>query len=126
MVCVLLDTSWTLRVELKRYGIRTIVIEPGVIQSTIHDKATQHVEALPAEVREPFAEQYRRLVLNQGHNASAGAPARAVSERVVDALQLKRPAPRYGAGKDARLLRGIHWLLSDRLRDVMLTRMGRW
>lgn len=122
--------SDVLRVELKQFAIKTIVVEPGLIRSPIHEKVeiamNQHIAHFSDAQREAYEGQLRTYIESQGERAKNSTPALEVSKIIAHALEARNPKPRYGAGRDARFLRRIHWLLNDRLRDILVSKIGGW
>ena len=122
--------SDVLRVELRQFNIAVVVVEPGLIRTPIHEKNTlsmEHLlEGLTAAQRDAYERQLRHFVEAQGRSAASATPPVVVSRVIASALAARRPKARYGAGRDAKLLRRIHWLLGDRLRDLIVTRLGGW
>jgi NAD(P)-dependent dehydrogenase (short-subunit alcohol dehydrogenase family) len=118
--------SDVMRVEFKQFGIHTIVVQPGLTKSTMHDKGLECIEQMDPEVRRTYERQIRRTVLDQAEAAKTATEAVEVSKVIKRALEAKRPAARYAAGSDSKLLRRIHWLLNDRLRDLLHAKRGGW
>ena len=110
--------SDSLRRELLIYGVDVIVVQPGAIDTPIWDKA--------AHIRSEYRESDYGSVL-QGIDLLAtrrGAlPVAAVTRRIVEALEHRRPRARY-AIPDRRL---TYWLapraLPDRWLDRIIDRM---
>lgn len=122
--------SDVLRVELKQFGIAVSVVEPGLVVSPIHGKATASMEAQiasfdPAQ-RAAYERPLRTYVENQQKASHSATPAFEVARIIARALEDRRPKARYGAGKDARLLNAIHWLLHARTRDFLTSQIGKW
>jgi len=110
--------SDSLRRELLIYGVDVIVIQPGAIDTPIWDKA--------AHIRSSYQETDYGSVL-QGidlHAARRSAlPVSAVTSRIVEALEHRRPKARYAIPD--RLFK--YWLaprvLPDRWLDRIIARM---
>jgi len=110
--------SDSLRRELLIYGVDVIVIQPGAIDTPIWDKA--------APIRSAYRETDYGTVL-QGIDLHAtrrsALPVAAVTRRIVDALEHRRPRTRYAVPD--RLIK--YWLgprvLPDRWLDRIIARM---
>ena len=122
--------SDVLRVELKQFGVEVVVVEPGLIQTPIHEKnknaMAQLLAGCDAQQCDDYEGALRRYVETQGKLAIHATPAISVSKVIRKALEAKRPRARYGAGKDAKVLRHIHWLLHDRVRDKIVANLCGW
>lgn len=119
-----------LRIEFKQFGIKTVVVEPGLIRTSIHGKNLASMEEVIAgmspEQRAAYEPHLRVYVETQGKQAETATPPEEVSKVIIKALEVRKPKTRYGAGSDAKALRMIHWLLSDRLRDLIVSKIGAW
>lgn len=122
--------SDVLRVELKQFGIKVAVVEPGLIRTCIHEKNTDSMEriigGLSTLQKEAYEGPLRTYVETQSKQAASATPAIDVSKTITLALEARRPKTRYGAGTDARFLRMVHCLLNDRIRDRITSRIGAW
>jgi NAD(P)-dependent dehydrogenase (short-subunit alcohol dehydrogenase family) len=113
--------SDSLRRELLIYGVDVVVIEPGAIDTPIWDKA--------AHIRTAFQHtDWGRVLENIDllDTRRRALPVAAVTRRVVDALERKRPKTRY-AVPDQPIL---YWfgprLLPDRWLDRIIDRLLRY
>jgi NAD(P)-dependent dehydrogenase (short-subunit alcohol dehydrogenase family) len=116
----------SLRLELRPFGIRVSIVEPGSIRTAIWARSAQRADELIAASDGQLGELYgarmaafRQLALKRG---AGGAPAQKVAKVVVEALTTERPHTRYLVGRDARL-RAAFERLPSRLRDRILERV---
>lgn len=116
----------SLRVEVRPFGIRVSIIEPGSIRTPIWTRSAQRADELIAAADATIDELYgkriasfRKLALQRG---AGGAPPENVARVVVDALTTERPRTRYLVGRDARIRAGFE-RLPDRLRDRIYERV---
>jgi NAD(P)-dependent dehydrogenase (short-subunit alcohol dehydrogenase family) len=116
----------SLRVEVRPFGIRVSIIEPGSIRTPIWTRSTQHADELiaaaDASIEDLYGERivsFRKLALQRG---AGGAPPEKVARVVVEALTTERPRTRYLVGRDARIRAGFE-RLPDRLRDRIYERV---
>ena len=79
-----------------------------------------------AQQRDDYEHALRTYVETQGKMALNATPAISVSKVIRKALEARRPRTRYGAGRDAKTLRQIHWLLHDRVRDRIGANLCDW
>jgi NAD(P)-dependent dehydrogenase (short-subunit alcohol dehydrogenase family) len=94
------SVSDALRMELKHHRVKVVVVEPGVMQTEIFDKAAR---AAPADGFAGAADTQRRYAaaIEAAEKASASMkprPVDGVVKSVVNAQSSERPASRYVAG----------------------------
>jgi NAD(P)-dependent dehydrogenase (short-subunit alcohol dehydrogenase family) len=113
-----------LRLELRPFGLRVSIVEPGSIDTPIWQKGAQRADALRERVDPglwqlyaPAVEKFRSVALSRGPGADPDLVAKAVEH----ALTAKRPKARYLVGRDAHLRAWIE-RLPTRWRDRMLAR----
>jgi NAD(P)-dependent dehydrogenase (short-subunit alcohol dehydrogenase family) len=115
-----------LRLELRPFGVRVSIVEPGSIATPIWEKGRTTARAiqdnLSAEGRELYGRSLARAAEMLGQNAERGAPPEKVARVVAHALTASRPRTRYLVGADARAMAVLKKLLPDRLRDRLLAR----
>jgi NAD(P)-dependent dehydrogenase (short-subunit alcohol dehydrogenase family) len=117
----------SLRVELRPFGIRVSIVEPGTIKTAIWTRSAARADELIATLPDNRLDElygdridaFRRIAMQRGN---AGAPAETVASVVVDALTATRPRSRYLVGRDAKLRAGFE-RLPDRLRDRVYERV---
>ena len=112
-----------LRLELRPWGIRVCLIEPGSISTPAVDKTASEgqklLRSLPPEGARQYGSTFRAFLDLAMRHAKEGSPPEVVASAIVEALTVKEPKSRYPVGKDAKLLTHIarlpdSWL--DRLR----------
>jgi NAD(P)-dependent dehydrogenase (short-subunit alcohol dehydrogenase family) len=113
--------SDALRMELKHFGVHVAVVEPGAIETEIFAKAARFAAddlatASPA-VRKLYAPAMKAV--EEALAKSKPSPLGVAVDAVIKALTGRRPAARYAAGRDARMLNLLR-KLPDGLRDRML------
>jgi NAD(P)-dependent dehydrogenase (short-subunit alcohol dehydrogenase family) len=96
-----------LRVELQPFGVRTILIEPGVFRTAIWRKgaAPPAAAAVPAdpEAAAFFGQAGRWIARSMAALERTAPPPGPVARAIVRALTVGRPAARYVVGTDAHL-----------------------
>ena len=118
--------SDTLRMELRRWNIRVVVIEPGAVATPIFDVSRRRGKTIAERMPRRAEELYPR-VLSAMRDRRGRTPRRAIAPdrvaRVIErALTARRPKTRYLVGRDAKLGALAAALLPDRLLDRLLTR----
>lgn len=116
-----------LRLELARWGIWSCVIEPGVIETPIWDKADTEFEQIEAKLGEEGNRLYRQSVESLAKKLKKGrkhaTPAERVSEAIEHALCSESPKTRYPVGPDAKAGSLFKRLLPDSGFDWIIKQM---
>ncbi len=123
--------SDVLRVELRRFGIHVIVVEPGNTQTAIWERSRQFAEekleawgeklaSLPREVRSIYEEDFDAMRRATDWMATSGRDVKTVVHTILRALSARRPKTRYPVGWQVKATFLIFRFLPDRLRDRVL------
>jgi len=119
--------SDTLRLELRRSGVRVIAIEPGSISTPAVDKTLGNLEevigSLPPEAQTIYGPMIRKVGRRGYEMEKAGSSPDVVAVAVRHALTSNHPRLRYRVGKHARLLATLPKILPESLFDALLMRM---
>ena len=118
----------SLRAELRPFGIRVSVIEPGAVKTEIWDKGRKTAERLerdlPREAKDLYASHMaairKGIELQDRHGIGPEKVARAVEH----ALFAPRPKTRYLVGLDARVQSAMVRLLPDQAREAIVRRFA--
>lgn len=117
--------SDVLRQELMDTGIKVILIEPGPITSDFRKNAAKQFERWidwkNSARRDAYQEELDRLYTDTGP-AKFELPASAVTEKLVHALEHKRPKPRYYVTTPTYLMGLLRRVTSTRMLDWVLMR----
>lgn len=133
--------SDALRIEVRRFGIDVVLIEPGAVRTPWAEQALQHQAAAggaappadgvqPAGDDDPYA-AYKRAVSESFERAYSGPLARlslspdAVARVIARACVVRRPRTRYLISPLARTLVTAKRLLPDRAYDRLLKQQYR-
>lgn len=117
----------TLRVELRGSQIEIVLIEPGPIESRFRTNAyaafQQWVDASDSHHHTQYQGMIARLQ-KEGAAAPFTLPAQAVADVVAQALQSKRPSPRYRVTTPTKVFWWLKRCLPTRWLDAVLYRAG--
>ncbi|MBK3576380.1 oxidoreductase [Streptomyces sp. MBT65] len=116
--------SDALRLELKRFGIDVVVIEPGSIRTAWGAIAADKLRTTSAHG--PYAEQADAMAASLERSSRPGSrmtsPATVIGKAVTTAATARRPRTRYRVGFGARPLILLSRLLPDRAFDALVKR----
>ncbi|WP_458526906.1 SDR family oxidoreductase [Onishia taeanensis] len=115
----------TMRMELAGSGVHVSLIEPGPITSRFRENAYRAFKAAINTAHSAHAETYKkveaRLASSDGKAPFTLEPG-AVVEKLVHALESKRPRPRYAVTVPTHLFAALKRILSSRGMDRVLLR----
>lgn len=113
-----------LRIELQQFGIKVVIIEPGLIKTEFGDLSRPRMEQISSNgpYKELAASMNRRHVTSMKRDGGNSSPA-VIARVVSQAMRARRPKTRYVAGKFARLFLSIRRWQSDRACDWIMTRI---
>jgi len=116
--------SDALRLELKRFGIDVVIIEPGSIRTDWGAIAAGRLRATSSDG--PYAEQADAMATSLERSSRPGnrmaSPATVIGKAVTKAATARRPRTRYRVGFGASPLIFLNRLLPDRTFDALVKR----
>jgi NAD(P)-dependent dehydrogenase (short-subunit alcohol dehydrogenase family) len=116
-----------LRVEVRPWGIKVILVEPGSIDTDLWRNAESTVDELSAgltpEHRELYGKQIATMRKVTGQIAKRAASTETVVAAVEKALTASRPRARYLVGMDARAQLVMGTVTPTRVLDAAMGRM---
>jgi len=119
--------SDTLRLELAGTDIHVSLIEPGPVASQFRANAyrafQQHIDVEHSVHRERYAKMIQRFEAS-GNVQPFTLPPEAVLKRVLHALESRQPKIRYPVTFPTYLFAVLKRVLSDRMLDRILRRVG--
>ena len=115
-----------LRLELRPFGVRVVLIEPGAIRTPIWKKSLAAASTLreryPRDLESLYGAMSDSVEAAAAKLAARGAPPERVARTVARALTRRRPRARYAVGRDAKSAAVVARALPDRLRDRLVAR----
>lgn len=115
-----------LRIELRPWGIRVSLIEPGSIDTDLWRNVGQTVDEVEAglspEHKQLYGKQIGAMRKVTARIAKQAAPPDKVIAAVEHALTAARPRSRYLVGSDARVQLAASTLLPGRVLDALVAR----
>ena len=115
-----------LRVELRPWGIETVVIEPGSIATAIWDRGQSIFEGIrtrmPADAEALYGEAIVAIERISRETGERGIEPQAVARAIHRAITVRRPRARYRVGRDADGMVAAKRLLPPRTFDRIVAR----
>ena len=91
--------SESLRYELGQFGVKTVIIEPGVIKTNFFS-SMKIAEPKPDS---PYKEITEKVIMGIKMMAELGTPPSEVATTILHAIKEENPRPRYIVGNDAQM-----------------------
>jgi NAD(P)-dependent dehydrogenase (short-subunit alcohol dehydrogenase family) len=112
--------SDSLRLELEPFGIRVVVIEPGLIETGFGAAASTGI--LERSGDGPYAKVAQSVAasMERSYGQGRGTDPKVIAEVVGEAVKSPRPKTRYAAGKYAKMMIWVHKWLGDRVFDRLI------
>jgi NAD(P)-dependent dehydrogenase (short-subunit alcohol dehydrogenase family) len=118
----------SLRHELRPWGLRVVLVEPGAVKTAIWDKGQRYADemekTLQGEPMERYADAVAGLRRAMAQQDRSGIPPERVARVVAHALDSGRPRARYLVGRDAQAAGLIARLLPDSAKDAIIRMIG--
>ncbi|CDR30798.1 Uncharacterized oxidoreductase SAV2478 [Acholeplasma oculi] len=113
--------SDSLRIELKQFGIKVILIEPGLIQTEFMGVTFDLAQQL--ETDSPYQslfEKVKRDAKRDYFDKKVGSDPIVVAKKVYKAIQSKHPKTRYSMGRLSKIALISKKILPDKVMDYIL------
>lgn len=117
--------SDALRRELAPFGVQVVLIEPGAIRTEFSERSVATLNDRVADTASPYAAIYARAREIQALSDSTAVGPEVIAKVTERAIQARRPAARYIAPFQSRIMVALLTTLPTRWVDAMLRRMLR-
>jgi NAD(P)-dependent dehydrogenase (short-subunit alcohol dehydrogenase family) len=115
--------SDSLRMELKPFGIKVVIIEPGPIATEWNEIARDSLLERSGEgAYATYAKRAHRVLTNFDDPKRASKPE-TVAKKIRKAATVRRPAARYPVGRGARIITSSRDHTPDAIFDQVISRM---
>jgi len=114
----------TLRLELKDTDIYPVLLNTGPITSHFRETAVKKLEENIDTEHSVFNEKYQQSIKGTGKKVPFNESAESVAKVVYEIILAEKPKPRYYITKATYLLGYIKRVLSTRLLDHILMKIG--
>ena len=117
-----------MRMELRRWGIRVVLVEPGSIDTDLWRGALDTADEVEARMAPVHLDLYRTQIKAMrktvGRIQKRTSPPEKVADTVEIALTTARPKARYVVGADARVQIALRTALPTRVVDAAEARIA--
>lgn len=112
--------SDALRLEVAQFGIRVVIIEPGVIETGFGDAATDSI--VKRSAHGPYGPLVQMVAksLKNTYGRGTGTDPSVVAAVVSRAIAGRHPRTRYAVGRFAKMLINMRGWLGDRMFDRII------
>ncbi|NHV25891.1 oxidoreductase [Burkholderia sp. D-99] len=114
-----------LRLELAPFGIRVVIVEPGVIETGFGDVVDNGLHAQSDGGAYGVLKRGVVKSMRDSYGKGRGSDPRVIARVVSRAVHAQRPRTRYVAGKYAKLMICLRARLGDRMFDRIIMSMMR-
>ena len=90
--------SESMRYELSPFGIKTVIIEPGVIKTNIFTNLKNYTKSNPV-----YKDMTEKVMNGLTMMSEMGTPPQEVAKTIIKAVSSENPLPRYPVGNDAMM-----------------------
>jgi NADP-dependent 3-hydroxy acid dehydrogenase YdfG len=111
--------SDTLRLEVKQFGIRVVIIEPGIVKSELAGNTLQHSADVPNSAYAELKQVIETGLVNTFDPNAASEPI-VVAEVIHEAIHSDNPETRYPVGNMARENIEARESMSDKEYDTLV------
>ena len=112
--------SDSLRLELAPFGIKVVVVEPGLIETGFGDVVADGLLKRSGNGAYARVTQAVAKTTQASYGHGLGSDPRVIADVVSTAVRSPRPKTRYAAGKYARMMIGVRKWLGDRAFDRLI------
>ncbi|MBM2818818.1 MAG: hypothetical protein HW410_500 [Nitrosarchaeum sp.] len=91
--------SESLRYELGQFGVKVIIIEPGVVKTNLFSS----MRIAEPKIDSPYKEITEKVIMGVKMMAELGTPPSEVASTILNAIKETNPRPRYIVGNDAQM-----------------------
>ena len=112
-----------LRVELKPFGIKVILVEPGPIKSEWSGIAVEHLLQSSGKGHYRFIAQRMAEAMTRMYAASYVSGSDVVARVIAKSLKRNNPRARYTAGQGASFMIFARRMLGTRIFDALISKM---
>jgi NAD(P)-dependent dehydrogenase (short-subunit alcohol dehydrogenase family) len=103
-----------MRLELKPFGVKVVVIEPAGIRTEWAGIAADNLRKSSSDTAYAGQAQQAAAILELADRPAFSSPTKVVAKRIAKAATARHPLTRYPTGKGAGMILFTRWLLPAR------------
>jgi len=103
--------SESMRYELEPFGIKVVIVEPGVVRTNFMNASVLAKKAL--DPNSPYAQITQKVGAGFRLLLEHGTPTEEVAKAILKAVTAENPEPRYLVGNDAAIIMEARKSMSD-------------
>ncbi|MFV7475374.1 oxidoreductase [Enterobacter pseudoroggenkampii] len=109
-----------LRLEVAEFGIKVVIVEPGLIETGFGDVVSGNI--VKRSANGPYARLVEKVAksVKNAYGNGRGSDPKVIADVVAHAVKSPHPRTRYAAGKYAKMLIRMRLWLGDRLFDRVI------
>ncbi|BFT81433.1 MULTISPECIES: oxidoreductase [Enterobacter] len=109
-----------LRLEVAEFGIKVVIVEPGLIETGFGDVVSGNI--VKRSANGPYARLVEKVAksVKNAYGNGRGSDPKVIADVVARAVKSPHPHTRYAAGKYAKMLIRMRLWLGDRLFDRVI------
>ncbi|EOX7394722.1 oxidoreductase [Enterobacter quasiroggenkampii] len=109
-----------LRLEVAEFGIKVVIVEPGLIETGFGDVVSGNI--VKRSANGPYARLVEKVAksVKNAYGNGRGSDPKVIADVVARAVKSPHPRTRYAAGKYAKMLIRMRLWLGDRLFDRVI------
>lgn len=107
-----------LRMEVKEFGIKVVVLEPGAINTGFNAAVGENLSY--ESKNGPYSRLVNAYIKAMENNPAPGSNPEVISRTVLKIINARNPKTRYLVGRGAKLLVAIRRIFGDKFYDRMM------
>jgi NAD(P)-dependent dehydrogenase (short-subunit alcohol dehydrogenase family) len=109
-----------MRLELKPFGVKVIVIEPAGIRTEWSAIAADNLRKTSSDTAYAAQAEKAAAILELADHKAFSSPTKVVAKKIGKAATVRHPLTRYPTGKGAGMILFTRWLLPARAFDGVI------
>lgn len=107
-----------LRLELKEFNIKVVILEPGVIQTGFNQGVRDHFSI--DSKNGPYKRVVNAYIKAMDNPPMKGSDPKVISQTIQKIIAAKNPKTRYLFGQGSKFLVGLRRIFGDRVYDALM------